>query len=106
MIPEEIQPLLWAYMAGVCKNHGMIAREIGGMEDHVHLLFHLPPTLALSKAVLTIKSNSSRWINESGKHLAWQQGYGAFNVSASNVEEVMRYIHNQKEHHHKMSFEE
>jgi REP element-mobilizing transposase RayT len=54
------------------------------MNDHIHLLFQLPPVLALAKAVGTIKANSSRWAGELGKDFAWQQGYGAFSVSASN----------------------
>jgi len=105
-ISEESQPRLWAYMAGICKNHGLIPVQIGGTEDHVHLLFHLPPRLSLSEAVLLIKSNSSKWMNETGMPFAWQEGYGAFNVSASNVESVKRYILEQKEHHRKMSFQE
>jgi putative transposase len=106
IISDQAQPRLWAYMAGICKNHQIIALEIGGTEDHVHLLFHLPPTLALSKAVLLLKSNSSKWMNEAGTLFAWQEGYGAFDVSASNLESVAIYIRNQKEHHRKMSFED
>lgn len=106
IISEATQPHLWAYMAGICKNHGMIPVEIGGVEDHVHLLFHLPPRLALSRALNLIKSNSSKWMNEAAGGFAWQEGYGAFNVSASNVESVRKYFLNQKEHHLKMSFQE
>ena len=93
-------------MAGICQSHGLMAVEIGGIENHVHLLLHLPPALALSKAVLLIKSNSSKWMNEMHKKFAWQDGYGAFNVSASSVESVVRYVRNQKQHHRKMSFED
>ena len=106
LIPQEIQPRVWAYIAGICQNHEIIPFQIGGMEDHVHLLFHLPPRIALSEAVLLVKSNSSKWMNENGAAFAWQEGYGAFNVSASNVESVRKYILNQKEHHRKMSFKE
>jgi len=105
-IPREWQPRLWAYLAGICKNHGMIALAVGGTQDHVHLLFHLPPSLALAKAVLLLKSNSSKWMGELGREFSWQEGYGAFSVSSSNLNAVMRYIQNQEAHHRKISFEE
>lgn len=62
--------------------------------------------LPLAKAVLSIKSNSSKWANESGRRFAWQRGYGAFSVSASLVPSVIRYIQTQESHHRKMSYEE
>ena len=105
-IPREWQPRLWAYLAGICKNHGMIALAVGGTEDHVHLLFHLPPKLALAKAVLLLKSNSSKWMGEQGREFSWQEGYGAFSVSSSSLNAVIRYIQNQEAHHRKISFEE
>jgi REP element-mobilizing transposase RayT len=84
----------------------MIALAVGGTQDHVHLLFHLPPSLALAKAVLLLKSNSSKWMGEQGREFSWQEGYGAFSVSSSNLNAVMRYIHNQEAHHRKIGFEE
>ncbi len=105
-IPREWQPRLWAYLAGICNNHGMIALAVGGTQDHVHLLFHLPPSLALAKAVLLLKSNSSKWMGEQGREFSWQEGYGAFSVSSSNLNAVMRYIQNQEAHHRKIGFEE
>jgi len=75
------------------------------MEDHLHLLIQIPPVLTLSKAVATIKSNSSRWASEEGHKFAWQQGYAAFSVSASVIPVVTRYIRNQDEHHKKMDFD-
>ena len=106
LIEKEFQPKLWAYMAGICRNHEMFVRTIGGVEDHVHILLELPPTLAVAKAVLTIKSNSSKWVNELGRKFAWQKGYAAFSVSASNIAVVERYIRNQERHHRKMTFED
>ena len=93
-------------MAGICRNHEMFVRTIGGIEDHVHILLELPPTLAVAKAILTIKSNSSKWVNELGRSFAWQKGYAAFSVSASNIAAVERYIKNQERHHQKMTFED
>ena len=105
-IGREFQPKLRAYVAGICKKAGIHLHSAGGTEDHVHLLIQVPPVLPLAKAVATIKSNSSRWANEEGHKLAWQEGYGAFSVSASVVPAVDRYIQNQEEHHKKRSFDE
>lgn len=105
-ISEAMQSEMWAYLGGVCRNEKMVSVAIGGVADHVHLLFHLPPTVSLSKAISVLKSNSSRWMNERGIKFAWQEGYGAFSVSASNLARVSRYIRDQKRHHQKLSFEE
>lgn len=80
---------------------------IGGIEDHVHLLFALPPTLPLSKVVQTLKANSSKWMNEQFQRaFAWQEGYGAFSISISHMDATISYIQNQPEHHKKKTFEE
>ncbi len=105
-IGKDFQQRLWGYVAGICKKTGVHVDAIGGTEDHIHLLIQIPPILALAKTVLTIKSNSSRWAKEQGQKLAWQEGYGAFSVSASVVPAVVRYIENQEAHHKKMNFEE
>ena len=105
-IPKEIQPRLWAYMTGICRNHDIVPVVVGGISDHVHALFHLPATLSLSKGMLLLKSNSSRWMNEHARGFAWQEGYGAFSVSASVLPAVTRYIQNQEQHHRKISFED
>jgi REP-associated tyrosine transposase len=105
-IDKAIQRNLWAYLAGICRNHGMFVNTIGGTEDHVHLLIELPPILSIAKAVLLIKSNSSKWMKEKRRGFAWQKGYGSFSVSASNVRTVLRYIDNQEAHHRRMSFED
>jgi REP element-mobilizing transposase RayT len=106
IVPKEWQPRLWAYLAGICKNHEMIAVAVGGTENHVHILLHLPPKLALAKAVLLVKSNSSKWMGAQGIKFSWQEGYGAFSVSSSNLDQVTRYIQNQEAHHRKTSFED
>ena len=105
-IAKEWQRRLWAYLTGICKNHEMIALTVGGTENHVHILLHLPPKLALAKAVLLLKANSSKWMGEQGNNFSWQEGYGAFSVSSSNLDQVTRYIQNQEAHHRKTSFED
>jgi putative transposase len=93
LLSKEFQPKLWAYVAGVCKNHQMHVDAIGGTDDHIHLLIRIPAAVSVAKAVLTIKSNSSKWANEQGRRFTWQEGYAAFSVSASLVPRVARYQH-------------
>lgn len=103
LIPKEKQPRTWAYLAGICHQQKIFVHEIGGMEDHVHLLIQIPPTLALADAVLKIKASSSKWM---GPRFAWQRGYGAFSVSKSTLDAVARYVRNQEAHHRKMNYEQ
>jgi putative transposase len=105
-IAKELQPELWKYMTGTCRHHNITVMAVGGVEDHAHILFHLPATVALSKAVQVLKGNTSRWMNTQIKDFAWQEGFGAFSVSISNTAAVARYIRNQEAHHRKMTFEE
>jgi REP element-mobilizing transposase RayT len=93
-------------MAGIARNHDFLVLANGGIEDHVHLLIQLPPVLSLAKAVSLLKSNSSSWMSEHGMNFAWQEGYGAFSVIASNMETVKRYIANQEKHHRRWTFED
>lgn len=102
-IQKQMQPRLWAYMAAICQNNKIFVYAIGGMEDHVHMLMRLPPTLAQAEAISVVKGDSSKWM---GKGFAWQKGYGSFSVSKSLVPTVIRYIENQERHHKKMTFEE
>ena len=97
---------MWTYTAAVCKNHDLLTFAVGGMEDHMHLHFRLPPTTPLADAVALVKSNSSKWLKEGRKNFAWQEGYGAFSVSSSNISTVIKYIDNQEAHHGKISFED
>ena len=78
----------------------------GGTRDHAHVLFALPADTSAARAVQRIKANSSRWMGQQGIRFAWQEGYAAFSVSASEHEAVKRYIANQAEHHRKQTFEE
>jgi putative transposase len=108
-LSQELQPKVWAYMAGIAHNQGFEAMIVGGVEDHVHALLILSPTLPLAKAVQFLKGSSSKWLNdnrEMDSRFAWQEGYGAFSVSASQTSDLVNYIRGQREHHAKKSFEE
>jgi putative transposase len=109
LIVPEIQDRLWPYMAGIAKKNNMTALAVGGMPDHIHILLSLPATLSVSKAIQSIKGNSSKWINDTFKTsnpFSWQKGYGAFSVSISILQDTVRYIQNQAVHHRRKSFEE
>jgi len=97
---------LWNYLAGIARNHGMQVLAVGGTENHVHVLLVLPPDMALSDAVRTLKANSSRWMRQTDRLFAWQEGYGAFSVSPSQLERARQYIANQPAHHATHSFEQ
>ena len=108
-INRDLQPKLHAYLAGACRKLGGHAYCIGGTEDHVHIACSLPRTLSISKLLEEIKKSSSAWIKKQdpGCHdFAWQAGYGAFSLGESQLEALLRYIHNQPEHHRKRSFKE
>jgi REP element-mobilizing transposase RayT len=106
LITKEFQPKLWSYMAGIGRNNGFLVLANGGMEDHAHLLIQLPATLALAEAVQLLKGSSSKWVGEHGREFSWQEGYGAFSVSKSNINTVVKYIANQEIHHRKITFED
>ncbi|MEA3496819.1 MAG: IS200/IS605 family transposase [Bacteroidota bacterium] len=100
---------LHAYMAGIFKNYESPALIINSVSTHIHILFRLSKNYALAKVVENVKKESSKWVKQNdikSSKFAWQNGYGAFSVSSSNVEVVKNYIHKQKEHHRKMTYKE
>jgi REP element-mobilizing transposase RayT len=100
---------LFQVLGGAANNLGCQSLIVGGVEDHVHLLFQLSRTITIAGAVGKIKSTSSAWVNQSGfltDEFHWQAGYGAFSVSQSNVEAVREYIRRQREHHAKQSYQD
>jgi len=108
-ITPDIEERIWAYLGGIAKENKMKPVQIGGIEDHVHVLLGAPPTLAPSKVAQLIKGASSGWIHETFpamKGFAWQDGYSAFTVSKSGVPEVAAYIRRQREHHRVKTFQE
>jgi len=105
-IPSEVQERLWAYLEGIAKNHHMPLLAVGGIANHVHVLFSVPQSMTVASAVNSWKANSSRWLREQGNSVEWQKGYGAFSVSPSQAPAVKEYIHSQAGHHAKHTFED
>lgn len=109
LIDDGVRDSLHRYMAVVLKNMKCPPALINTVEDHAHALFDLARTVSVSQAVEELKTSSSKWIKTQGVGLsafAWQNGYGAFAVSESNVIAVRRYIEGQREHHRKKTFQE
>jgi REP element-mobilizing transposase RayT len=107
LIAVDLQPRLWAFLGGIARKNGFKALMVGGTQNHVHVLLSMPATLPLAKAMQLIKGASSHWMNENRtKGFAWQEGYGAFTVGISQMDQTISYIRSQAEHHHKRSFEE
>jgi putative transposase len=107
LIPTNLLEELWAYNIGIGKNKEIPVIAAGGIENHIHLLIELPPTLSLAEAISKFKSNSSRWMKTKGvKDFSWQTGYGAFSVGAQQLGAVTKYIRNQREHHKTQTYEE
>jgi REP element-mobilizing transposase RayT len=109
LIQKEWKDRLYQYIIAIVKNNGHKMLIINGMPDHVHLLIGLRPEQSISDLMKEVKSNSSKWINEQnfikGK-FAWQEGYGAFTYSKSQLPRLISYIENQEEHHRKKTFQE
>ena len=109
LITPALRERLWPFLGGIARQNKMQAVEIGGVADHVHLLLSLPATMPIAKAMQLIKGGSSKWVHETfpeHRLFAWQEKYGAFSVSKSRVDTIVRYIRGQEEHHRKMTFQE
>jgi len=109
LLADEWRDELFRVLGGAANNLGCQSLIVGGVTDHVHMLFHLGRTIAIADAVGRIKSTSSAWINQTcglSSEFHWQAGYAAFSVSQSNTEAVREYILNQAEHHTKQSFQD
>ena len=104
---EDIRIETYAYMAGTLKNLQCHPIKIGGVADHVHILSSLSKNIAFADMIGRVKGSSSKCLGEKGMlGFGWQNGYGAFSVSESNVEAVTAYISDQAEHHRKFSYQE
>ncbi len=107
LIASSFREELYKEMTGIVTKLGHKLLQIGGMPDHVHVLIGMKPSQALSTLVEKVKSSSSLYVNK--KRLLrgrfyWQEGFGGFSVSHSQLGRVIRYIQTQEEHHSKQSF--
>lgn len=98
---------LYKYITGIVQGNKHKLISINGMSDHIHILIGLRPTQSMSDLMQDIKGNSSKWINENKlirEKFEWQEGYGAFSYSKSQLKNVIEYIENQELHHQKKTF--
>ncbi len=106
-ITGRLQKRLWPYLGGIARENQMKALVIGGVENHVHVLLSIPATLSIAKAIQLLKGNSSTWIHDTFPaqwDFGWQDGYGAFSIGISGVDDTVKYIRNQAEHHRRKTF--
>jgi len=107
LIKVEWQDQLYMYITTIIQKHGHKVLAIGGMPDHVHILFGFRPTQTLSSLMQEVKRDSSEWINKkklTPGRFSWQGGYGAFSYSRSHIPSVVKYIMTQESHHKDKSF--
>ena len=108
-LTQHIEQRIWAFIGGIARAHNMTALQVGGIEDHIHALITARATIAPAQIAQYLKGDSSKWIHEEFRSLRgfrWQDGYGGFTVSKSQIPEVIAYIQNQREHHRKKTFQE
>ena len=108
-ITPQIQDKLYRCIGKVCHNIDCHVHQIGGVEDHIHILMELSRTITIAKLIEVIKSSSSRWVKQQFSEyqaFSWQRGYGVFSVDSVSYDAVKLYIVNQKQHHAKRSFKE
>ena len=107
LIQKSWEEQLYKYIITIIQKYGHKVLSIGGMSDHIHILFGFRPTQALSHLVQEVKRASSVWINQERLvvgRFSWQEGYSAFSYSKSQVPNVVKYIEMQEEHHSKTTF--
>jgi putative transposase len=109
ILSDSIRHDLHAYATGILADEGCFLLAINSVPDHMHILFELNKNIPLSTAVKNIKQGTSRWLKTKSPDLhdfQWQAGYGAFSVSASNINTVTKYIARQPEHHQTRTFQD
>ena len=109
LILPEWEADLYKYMTKIIRNRGHKLILINGMPNHIHALIGMQPTQSLSELIRDIKVDSSKWINQNKQlpeKFSWQEGFGAFSYSISQVSRVAKYIENQKKHHKSVTFME
>ena len=108
-ITPEIELELHPYMAKIFREVKSPSLAINGTSDHIHALFSLGRVITIADLVEEVKTNTSKWVKTKGpefRNFHWQRGYGAFSIGQSSVAALKRYIHNQKEHHQRLTFQE
>ena len=108
-LDANVRPRMHAYLATICRDLGVELVRVGGVADHVHIVTTLPRTLSQAQLIEQIKKTSSKWIKAVDpryRGFSWQRGYGAFSVSPSQLDAVLRYIKEQPEHHRNRTFQE
>lgn len=108
-LPQAPYPALHAYAQGIFETQKCHLIEMNNVTDHVHALFDLHRTEALSNVVMHVKKGTSRWLKEQSpdfKHFDWQAGYGAFSIGRSQRDDVVAYIRKQQQDHLRVSFQE
>ena len=106
-IDDQIAPILFEYIGGICKQMECNPVIVGGYRNHVHILCLLSRKVAQMKLLENVKKSSSKWVKTKGEKYSdfyWQDGYGIFSVNPGEVDVVTRYISNQEEHHKKKDF--
>jgi putative transposase len=107
VLEKENRAKLFKYIWGVLNNHNCHLYRINGVEDHLHIVTHLHPSVSLANLVKTIKIASSGFIKDNGifkSFSAWQEGYGAFTYSIKGKNRLIEYVKNQEEHHKIITF--
>jgi len=109
LISTEWDEELYKYITGIVQNKGQKMLAINGVANHIHILIGMKPTCCLSDLVREVKKASNVFIKEKNfthYKFEWQEGYGAFSYSHSALDNVVKYVNNQKEHHRKKTFKE
>lgn len=109
LIGEQWEDELYKYITGIVTNKNQKLLAINGMPDHIHIFIGMKPSCCLSDLVREVKKASNEFVNKKGftrSRFEWQEGYGSFSYSHSALDNVIKYIQNQKEHHKKLSFKD
>lgn len=106
-LTREVRDDLFPYVGGILRNIECPLLQIGGVEDHVHMLIRLPRTMTLAQVVEKTKTSTSKWLKTRGpSSFAWQAGYGAFSIGAGDTDRTIGYIQAQEDHHRRTSFQD
>ena len=109
LILSEFENELHAYIASICRAHKSNAYKVGGTENHIHIACSLPRTITVAKLLEEIKKSSSKWIKDKSPRcslFSWQAGYSVFSLGQSQLNNLIKYIEKQKEHHKSTTYKE